>query len=70
MKQLDKALSLYDAYLDTDEVEDEKEKIKPLQKDVLNIYTESFEGYSKKTEKIEIELSYSLMEKLRNMLIT
>ncbi len=63
-KIFERILEIYSRYNMT---EDEIDNIKPLIRDVLHIYKDNFEGYSKKSEELKLEISYSLYEKFRNV---
>ncbi len=63
-KIIERIYEMHGRYNDTG---NEKDKAKVLVDDVLHIYKDNFEAYSMKTEKLVLDLSYSLYEKFMNV---
>ncbi len=49
------------------ETGNEKDKAKPLFNDVLHIYKDNFEEYSKQTKEVKLEISDGIYEKFKNV---
>ena len=63
-KIFERIVEIYGRYNHTG---DERDNAKALITDLLHIYKDNFEGYSKQTEELKLEISYSLYEKFRNV---